>query len=56
MCNANFEMKSKSKNFKGNNKRVPKRVPLSFVEDNSSFLDRNKGSCIKRGYKEWIYT
>ena len=50
MCIANFESESKfkSKNFKA---RVPKRVPLSSVEDNSSFEDRNNGYCIKGGSK-----
>ena len=50
MCLANFESESKfkSKNFKA---RVPKRVPLSSVEDNSSFEDRNKASCIKGNYQ-----
>lgn len=54
MCQStNFEMKnSKSKNFK----REPKRVPVSSVEDTSSFGSGNKSSCIKRDYKEWIYT
>ncbi len=56
MCQAtNFEMKSKSKNFKGNNKRVPKRVPISSLEQNCSFEDRSNKSCIKRNYKESIY-
>lgn len=57
MCIAtkNFESESKFKS-KGKNFRIPKRVPLSFVEDNSSFEDRNNGSCVKGNYtfKDYI--
>ena len=47
MCIAtkNFESESKFKS-----KRAPKRVLLSSVEDNCSFEDRNKSSCIKGNY------
>ena len=47
----NFESESKFKS-----KRVPKRVQLNSLDNNSSFEDRNKPSCIKGGYpfKDYI--
>ena len=44
----NFELETKFKSKNNFNKRIPKRVQLSFVEDNTcSFEDMNKSSCIK---------
>ena len=56
MCLAtkNFESESKfkSKNFKA---RVPKRVPISHLDNNSSFEDRSNGCSIKVGSKPKDY-
>ena len=50
MCVANFESESKFKS-KGKNFRIPKRVPLSSVEDNSSFGSRSTTCAIKGNYQ-----
>ena len=48
----NFELKSKSKSI-----RIPKRVELSSLDNNScSFGNRNKTSCIKGYSKPTNYT
>lgn len=56
MCIAtkNFESESKFKSNRVSN-RVPKRVPISHLDNNNcSFDDRSNGSCVKRynPYKE----
>lgn len=52
MCLAkNFESESKFKS-----KRVPKRVPISSLDNNCSFEDRNKSSSIKVNYPFKDYT